>query len=254
MFSDRGQFVGRRRLWKHLGVFQFSSRAVSYNFLTTFNFCGMPNSIQIKIKKKKTQWNPSTGVQKWIFPLSPTSILNPTTCANGKNCGIAENRPNLNDAVSIELLWLLLINFSFVLQISTSVKTVSTAVQTTLCVWIRMALTTANVSPASRAMEELAWVCGCSKVICCLQPSFLRACHRLRIYFKVFLRFCPICTKRYQITSQARVKRVTLIRHRTIFILLKTDFSGCQPAIPSSISWSFIVFFVPLPLFRKKKN
>ena len=63
-------------------------------------------------------------------------------------------------------------------------------------------------------------------------------------------------TKRYQITSQGRVKCVCRIHHRLVQVrqnLNKEDFSGWRAANAFPYPSSFIVFFVLLHFFLKKK-
>ena len=95
----------------------------------------------------------------------------------------------------------------------------------------------------------------------------------------LFLRFCRTWTKRYLITSQTRVKRVSRIHHRIILqwcirltrltlvckviryrlvqvrqnLKKKKTFRVGGSQSPFSISSSFILFFVLLPFFLNTK-
>ena len=71
-----------------------------------------------------------------------------------------------------------------------------------------------------------------------------------------FFLFCRTWTKRYLITSQTRVKRVSRIHHRTIQVRQnqKNTFRVGDPQAPFSISSSFILSFVLLPFFLNTKR
>ena len=72
------------------------------------------------------------------------------------------------------------------------------------------------------------------------------------ILSRPFLWFCRTWTKRYLITSQTRVKRVSRIHHHKIPNFKKTFRVG-GPQSPLPLSSSFVLFFVLLPFFLSTK-
>ena len=87
--------------------------------------------------------------------------------------------------------------------------------------------------------------------------NFTATLHAKETSLFFFLRFCRTWTKRYLITSQTRVKRVSRIHHRTIHQNLKKKKKRLRvggPQSPFSISFSFILFFVLLPFFLNTKT